>query len=285
VNERQVGYALVAGAAASWGTWSLFLRPAARVGPLAPELVALVVQGTMALVTLPWCCRGAPAGRRPTWAWALMVALGVSDALNGWLFFKAMSLTTLAVAVLTHSLAPLLVAAVAPWAAREPARTRTWVCLAGALGGLTLLLRPWASPAQGVVAGASAGAASALFYAFNILVQKRLGGHFSGPEVVGYHAVVSAGVLALLVPAGGFALAPSQALLVGVAALLLGAAGALAFLAGLRRIPASHAATLALLEPLVAVLVGVLIWGEPLGLLGALGGLLVLGSLLVSVLP
>lgn len=71
----------------------------------------------------------------------------------------------------------------------------------------------------------------------------------------------------------------------GAAALTLGAAGALAFLAGLRRIPASHAATLALLEPLVAVLVGVLVWGEPLGLLGALGGLLVLGSLLVSVVP
>lgn len=285
MNERTTGYALVAGAAASWGSWSLFLRPAGRLGPLAPELVALVVQAIMALSTVPMILRLPRAAPRPRAAWFLMAALGLSDALNIGLFFKAMTLTTVAVAVLTHSLAPLLVAVLAPWVTGEPARARTWLCLCVALGGLALLLKPWETPAHGVAAGAAAGAGSAIFYAFNVLSQKRLERNFRGPEVVGYHAVLSAVVLAFMVPAGGFEMKPAQAGLVGVAAATLGAASALAFLAGLRRIPASHAATLALLEPLVAVLVGVIVWGEPLGGLGALGGLLVLGALLVAVAP
>ena len=47
------GYLLVAGAAASWGTWSIFLRSAERRGPLAPSFEALLVMAVTALVALP----------------------------------------------------------------------------------------------------------------------------------------------------------------------------------------------------------------------------------------
>ncbi len=280
---RATSYALVMGAAVSWGTWSLMLRPAARLGPLAPELVPVVIQTVMSLVLVPLGLRERPGAPRSPRAWALLAALALSSALNNWLFFRAMSLTTLAVAVLTHSLAPVLVTALAPWLFGERASRRTWVCLLGALAGLTLLLEPWQSPARGLVAGAAAGAGSAVFYAFNMIAQKRLAGAFGPCEAVGYQTAMGVPLLALLVPSGGWSLTAGQAALVGLAGLGPGAAASLAFIVGLRRLPASHTATLVLLEPLVAVLLGVLVWHEPLTPVGALGGLVLFGAIAASV--
>ncbi|RYE92918.1 MAG: DMT family transporter [Myxococcales bacterium] len=280
---RALGYALVAGSAASWGSWSLMLRPAERLGPLAPELVAMLVQAMTAVVSVPLALRARPGTARDGRAWGLLAALALSNAINMWLFFKAMALTTVAVAVLTHSLAPLLVAAFAPWVTGEPSSRRTWACLLVALAGLTLLLEPWATPARGLVAGASAGGASAVFYAFNVLGQKRLGPRFHPAETVGYQAIVATVLLGALVPAGGWSLVAGQVPLVALAALVPGAIASLTFVAGLRMLPASHTATLVLLEPLVAVLLGVIVWREPLGAAGALGGVLMLGSLVASV--
>jgi drug/metabolite transporter (DMT)-like permease len=307
VNRRLAGYGLAAGAAASWGTWSLFLRPAERLGPLPSELEGLLVMSMVALVNLPLAALRStpPAGlpdattrlpdataglpsasaARPARAWLLLLALGASDSLNILLFFRALRLTTVAVAVLSHSLAPLLVAALAPWATGERPRARTWAAIVAALSGLVLLLAPWRDHPSGLLAGAAAGAGSALFYAFNVLAQKRLGAWFSAPAIVGYHALPSCLILALLVPAGGFQVLPAQVAIVLTAAVALGGGANLAFMRGLALIPASHAAVLGLLEPFVAVLVGVLCWGESLDALGAAGGLVVLASLLAAVWP
>ena len=51
------------------------------------------------------------------------------------------------------------------------------------------------------------------------------------------------------------------------------------FFAGLARCPADLAASQALLEPVSAVALGVLVWGEGLGALGVLGIALVLASI------
>jgi DME family drug/metabolite transporter len=47
---------------------------------------------------------------------------------------------------------------------------------------------------------------------------------------------------------------------------------------GLARVPASAASVLTLLEPLVAVSLGVLVWKEHVGLAGLLGAALLLGG-------
>ena len=62
-----------------------------------------------------------------------------------------------------------------------------------------------------------------------------------------------------------------------------GALAGLAFVWGLRRMPAAHASTLTLLEPLVAVLVGAAVFGEPLGAPALAGGALILGGALAVV--
>jgi len=108
--------------------------------------------------------------------------------------------TTLAVAVLSHSLAPLFVAALSPLVTREPFRARTLVATGVGLLGLALLLEPWRSPGPSVLLGAAAGAGSAVFYAGNVLTQKRIGGAISPSEILAYHAPPACVLLYLALP-------------------------------------------------------------------------------------
>jgi drug/metabolite transporter (DMT)-like permease len=198
--------------------------------------------------------------------------------MNSLLFFMAMQRTTLSIAVLTHYLAPVLVAALAPLVLKEAAGPRVWFALALALGGLTLLLEPWRAPADGVLAGAALGTGSAVFYAANVLVTKRIQKWFSPYEILGWHLPSALLVLAFFLPEGAFETPLVPLSLVACAGLLIGAFGGILYLRGLSRVPASRASVLTLLEPVVAVLVGAAVWGELLGPLAMLGGLLVLGA-------
>ena len=101
--------AAVALAAASWGTWSLFLRPAELPASTAGALVLVVMAGA----TWP-ATRRAPAAVWDRTTWALLAGNCLLDAANVLTFFAAMQTTTIAVAVLTHYLAPVLVALAAP---------------------------------------------------------------------------------------------------------------------------------------------------------------------------
>ena len=65
-----------------------------------------------------------------------------------------------------------------------------------------------------------------------------------------------------------------------VASIGPGALAGLAFVWGLRRMPAAHASTLTLLEPLVAVVLGAVVFGEALGLRALAGGALILAGAL-----
>jgi DME family drug/metabolite transporter len=275
-------YLRVALAATAWGTWSLFLRPAAVDPRWSSALMLAVVALAAAPLLLGRRARGPSEGppRRAAEWWAV-VGLGVFDACNAGLFFGAMSVTSVAVAVLSHYLAPVLVALAAPWVLRTPRSKGALPMALVALLGLSLVLEPWR--ADGVVGrptlGAALGAGSALFYAANVLITKRVGPRFTAEELLVYHSVLSSAILAAV--AWGLRAPPPTprgAALVVLASLVVGATAGLAFLRGLARIPAEHAGMLTFLEPLTAVMVAWAWWGERPGLSAALGGALVLGA-------
>jgi drug/metabolite transporter (DMT)-like permease len=280
-SRRVGGYALIAGAATSWGMWPLILRRA----PMDASLQSVVVMTILTLASLPLCLRDRVPGRASRTAWLGIAWLGVADAMNIALFFAAYQRTSVAIAVLTHYLTPVLVALAAPWALGERMTPRTWGATLTSLAGLVLLLRPWsAGLSRGDLVGAALGAGSAVFYASNVLVTKKLSRAFSGSEQMFFHGLVAVPLLWLLVPSGALAAAPRASLVViGLAALGPGALGGLTFVWGLRRVPAGHASVLTLLEPLVAVLLAAVWLGEIPPVVSILGGAAVLAGAVVVV--
>ena len=276
----RAGYLWVAAAALSWGTWPLWVRGV----PLGQFTIAMVVQAVLGLCGLPFALlvtRGRRrAGRAAGRLGILWIGLlGLSDAGNNVLYFAALGQGAVGVAVLAHYLAPVLVAALAPRLLGESLGRRTPAAVAAGLAGLALLVWPGrgaGGPAAARAAGL--GAASAVFYAGNLLIGKRGLRHLAPLELQVYHGLVGA---ALLLPFGGrglWAARPAALWPVAAGALFLGLGGGWAFYRGLRQIPTPHAGVITYLEPLVAVAVGVVLFGEHLSALGGLGGALVVGA-------
>jgi drug/metabolite transporter (DMT)-like permease len=262
---------LVAMGATLWGCWPLFLRPTGLSGPQS----ALLVMAVMALPTPFLLRREAFRDRRATLA---LGVLGVCDATNAALFFAAVQRGPVTVAVLTHYLAPLLIALAAPWVLRERRSARALLGAPLTLVGLALLL---GTPQGGLADPRTAllGGGSALFFMANVLASKEASRAYSPLAINSLHAPISG--VALLLVFGRDALPPaldSNLLLVVAGSVLCGIVGNSLFYAGLRRVPAASASALMYLEPLTGALLGQLVFGEALGPLGMLGGAIVLVS-------
>jgi drug/metabolite transporter (DMT)-like permease len=274
------GYALVAAAACAWGTWPLVLRSAEHIAPMSAALESSVVMVVIALVSGPLALRDRVPRKASLAQWLGVGWLGVGDAMNAFFFFAAYQRTSVAVAVLTHYLAPLLVAMGAPLLLRERPTGRAFVAVGIGFAGLVLLLEPWRTgPGPTELTGAVLGAASAFFYASDVLVSKRIAAVFSGSEQMFYHSFVALPLLVLMVPHADWGrLVPRAVGAVAIGSLGPGVFAGLFFTWGLRRIAASRASTLTLLEPLVAVVIGVAVYGEKVGASGVAGGVLILSG-------
>jgi drug/metabolite transporter (DMT)-like permease len=258
---------MVAAGATLWGLWPLFLRPAGLSG-VQNALLALLITS---LPTPFLLRREAMRDRRATLA---LVILGVADAINVALFFAAVKRGPVAIAVLAHYLAPLLVALTAPWVTGEQRSVRALIGAPLTLLGLALLI--W-KPGESFSAWTAVlGGASALFFAISVFGAKAAARAWSPLGVTSVHAAVSVGTLLLLF--GRSALPPLELPVLWVLAggVLCGLAGNIFFNTGLRRIPTATAGALTYLEPLTATLTGWLFLHEALGPWGLLGGSLVL---------
>jgi drug/metabolite transporter (DMT)-like permease len=279
----QRGYAGVLVAAASWGTWTLFLRFASAAQPIAPALCSFVVLATIGIVLFPLALRATRRRVLPRSAreWWLIGAFGLTDALNCVLYFGSLAVTSVGVAVLTHYLAPLFVATFAPLVLGERRRPGTFLAVLIGLSGLTLLLAPWnvqTRPGGRLLEGALLGLGSAFFYALSVLSNKRLSRSFEPSEMLVYHMPSALILVALLVPQGGWTLTAT-----GLSWLLLGALGpgvlaGVIFMRSLTIIPAAHASVLTLVEPFTALVIAAIAWGESLEVTQLIGGAAILMS-------
>jgi drug/metabolite transporter (DMT)-like permease len=288
VRLRALPYGAVAFAACAWGTWGLAVRRADAIAPMSSALQSTIVMAVITLVSGLTALRDRVPGPAPWRARGWVAFLGVSDAFNVLLFFAAYKLT-IAVSVLAHYLTPVLVAIAAPLLLRERMTLRTGAAVAGSFAGLAIMLAPWSgAPVAGVVATSAAlGAGSAVFYTANVIVNKLIAGSFSTSETMFWHGVVGTPLLAAFVPRGEWSALDARAVgFLAVVSVVPGALAGLAFVWGLRRVPAAHASTLTLLEPLVSIVLGAALLGEGLGPRTFAGGALILaGALVVMTQP
>ncbi len=281
------GYALVVAAACGWGMWPLVLRTAERIAPIPAAVESALLMAVMMVVTGPLSLRDRVRRKATRAEWLLVGWTGIADALNAYFFFNAYQRTSVAIAVLTHYLTPLFVAMTAPLFLGERPTRRAYAAVALGLGGLVLLLEPWHAAARPTdVVGAAFGAASAVFYASNVLAARRLAGAFSASEQMFFHCLTALPLLLVLVPRGAYAAANLHALaILALGSLGPGTLASLAFVQGLRTVPASRASPLTLIEPLVAVLIGIGVYGETIRGAGIVGGALILYGAWLVVAP
>ncbi|MGH7296577.1 MAG: DMT family transporter [Polyangiaceae bacterium] len=280
MRPRALPYAAVALAACSWGTWGLVIRRADAIAPMPVALESAIVMAVITLVSgVASVWDRVP--RRASWRARGWVAwLGVGDAMNVLLFFAAYKLT-IAISVLAHYLTPVLVAVAAPLVLRERITRRTAGAIAASFAGLAIMLAPSIGGADAAATWTSAalGAGSALFYASNVVANKFVVDELSTSETMFWHGVVATPLLAAFVPRAAWgAIDPRAAAFLGACAVVPGAVAGIAFVWGLRRIPAAQASTLTLLEPLVSILLGAGLMGEHLGGPALAGGILILSG-------
>lgn len=239
----------------------------------------------MGIFSIPLFSRDAvvPVWDRNAVMWFMVLSVG--DAVNMAAFFGAMAKTTVAVAVLTHYFAPILVALFAPLIDKQRVPGAVGSALI-ALVGLALVLQPW-DPTRvsgNVLLGAMLGTLSAFAYASNIFSVRKLAAKVGAARAQGYHFFVSAVLLSpLAFTVSWDALSGSGIARLAVGSLVTGTFAGWIFVRGMAVVGSARSAILAFIEPLVAVIVGFLAFGEELPPIALLGGaLIVLAGILVS---
>ena len=214
-----------------------------------------------------------------------LAGMGALLALNWVLFFSALKLTDVAVAVLLAYCGPIFVTALSPLVTREPFDRRVLVPLALALIGTAVIVGPRELRlSEGThLLGAGLAFASAFTYAVLVLNAKRL---LKGIPATVYMLGEDITAALLLLPVVLTTPGPSGPVEWG-SLLTLGvvhtAFTGFLFLSALRTVRADHAAVLTYAEPVSAVVFAALFLAEPLTLATVAGGaLVVLGGVVVA---
>jgi DME family drug/metabolite transporter len=269
----------------SWGTSGSVMTVLAERAAADPLLVGgarLWLAAVLLLVATSVTRR--PLAVAPGDRWRC-VAMGACMAGYQAAFFPAVTLSGIAiVALIAICSAPLAIAALAPWLLGERLGRSARLALGlGVIGAALLVAAPGGrvDPSARFAGGVGLALVAGLAYALYVLAAKASLMRSAPLPVTALTFTVGA---VLLTPALLWTEAPVAQLARGWPWLLyLGAiatAGAYAlYTAGLRRVPASIAGIATLLEPLTATILGIALFGERLGVGGALGAALLLAAL------
>lgn len=262
-----------------FGTIGLFVRnialPSAEIA-LYRAVLAVIVLSAVFLLTgqkIPF--------RQIKKELPVLLISGVAMGFNWILLFQAYQYTTVSVATLSYYFAPVLVTLACPILFKEKMGAKQWLCFGMSTLGIVLItglgdLSAGSDHLKGILFGLSA----ACLYATVVLLNKFIKG------VTGLHRTFLqfTAAVAVLTPyvalTDGFTLGSLEVsgwiylLIVGL--VHTGLAYCLYF-SSIEAISGQQAAILSYVDPLVAILVSVLLLGESMTWVQALGGALILG--------
>lgn len=211
----------------------------------------------------------------------LLLFSGVAMGINWILLFEAYRYTTVAISTLSYYFAPVIVTAVCPFLFREKMSKKQLLCFLMSTLGLALVvgitdLGSGGNDTLGVLFGLGA----ACFYAAVILLNKFIRGVGGIQRTFLQFLAAIATLLPYVCFTGGFSLGSLNGLgwvcLLIVGLVHTGLTYCLYFSA-LKDLPGQEAAILSYIDPLVAVIIGVVLLGEPLSWQQLVGGSLILG--------
>ena len=218
---------------------------------------------------------------------AMMLGLGVAMAAYQVFYFAAIAQVGVTIAVLINLCsAPLIVALLSALLLGERLTVRVGIAMLLAIGGAVLLVnaRPSDSTVSGsLLLGAGLALAAGFSYSVVTLFSRALAPRYHPlqPILVGF--ALGAVTLLPFALAGGLILSypPVGWLLLLHLGVIPTALGYMLFLGGLRSTPATVASIATLFEPLTSAVLAWLLFDERLGWIGAAGGLLLIGAMLL----
>jgi drug/metabolite transporter (DMT)-like permease len=227
----------------------------------------------------------------------MLAAFGIAGvAATQWFYFVAIGRLPVGIALLFEYTAPLMVALWARFVLHEQVRSRVWVALVLALGGLALVAQVWAGGSldgTGVAAALAAAVALAAYY----LLGERSTTTRDPLSTTFWSFVFATAFWTVLQPWWSFpweSLDGSTALLGnvdGTAPVWLLAASMVVLgtilpfvlvLTGLRHLPATRVGVVGMLEPVLAAAVAWAWLGEALGAAQLVGGAVVLAGIVLA---
>jgi DME family drug/metabolite transporter len=283
------GLLLIGLAAVTWGTTGSVTTVLVERAAATPLLIGAVRSWTAALLlagVAVWTPGRLHVPAADRWR---CLALGGSMAAFQACYFTAVTLSGIAItALIAICSAPIMIAGLAAALLGERVSGRVVVALGLGVTGTALLIvgpRAGGEFSARFVAGVGLALGAGLAYALYVVVAKSSVTRMAPLPVA---AVTFIGAALLLTPVLAWQTAPARQIALGWPWLLYlgtvttGAAYAM-YTAGLRHVPAAIAGMASLLEPLTATLLGVLIFGERLGVPGLAGAALLLAALTIAV--
>jgi drug/metabolite transporter (DMT)-like permease len=291
-RDRLLGVLAVAAAASLWGTLGFFAKILYAQGVSFEALVAVRASvGWLAVFLFLLATQGAwglRVGRRDL-AFLLPLGLVGFGAFYLLYFYTVRESTVGTAAILLYS-APAFVVVLARLFLREPMNAAKVFALLLTAGGIFMVAGAH-NPANLKVSPKVlvTGLLSGLTYGLYAVIGRPVAGRLSPPVILSYAFAFGSALLILaalptLDTLAGLP-AASYALLL-MLAVVHTAVGFALYTFGIRHLGAGRAAIVATVEPVVAGVLGVVLLGEELTALKALGGLLVLtGAVLAQLRP
>ena len=281
-----MGSTLIIAAGALWGTMGIFVRSLGAYGFDSIQISALRLCAAALCFLLLLLARRGRGFRLQLRDLPLFLGLGVgSVGLMTCCYFAAIRMMTMSEAAILLYTSPIWVVLMSALFFHEKVTRRKLLALALAFAGCALVsgigggeLNP-----LGVLVGVGSGVAYGLYSILGSVALRRY-----PPETVSAYTFFIAAIAVLLI-SRSVELVQKFAAADGLAGLILltlatGAVTAfvpfLIYTIGLNRVQASHAAILATVEPLVATVLGIIVYHEQLRTATLLGIACILGAIL-----
>ena len=285
--RRNIGPALILLAGCFWGSMGIFVRRLTAYGFSSIQIVAIRVTLAALIFCILLLIRDPAGFRISVKDIPLFLGLGFGSILFFTVcYFTAITMMPLSTAAILLYTSPIWIMLMSVLFFREKLTGRKLLALALAFAGCVLVsgVSGEGMTLPGLLVGLGSGIGYGLYSILGTVALRR----YSPYTVTTYtFAFAALGAWLICRPAemlAKFAAAPDLPGLVFfcfLTALVTAVIPFLAYTLGLRTVEASRAGILATVEPLVATLIGVAVFSEPLTLLSGLGILLILAAVVL----
>ena len=285
--RRNIGPALILLAGCFWGSMGIFVRRLTDYGFSSIQIVAIRVTLAALIFCILLLIRDPAGFRISVKDIPLFLGLGFGSILFFTVcYFTAITMMPLSTAAILLYTSPIWIMLMSVLFFREKLTGRKLLALALAFAGCVLVsgVSGEGMTLPGLLVGLGSGIGYGLYSILGTVALRR----YSPYTVTTYtFAFAALGAWLICRPAemlAKFAAAPNLPGLVFfcfLTALVTAVIPFLAYTLGLQTVEASRAGILATVEPLVATLIGVAVFSEPLTLLSGLGMLLILAAVVL----